>query len=151
MNRCIWPLLCLLLLGCGKDLPLPPAKPLALSSTAIDAMHGAAPGPYAVVALRDLALATDSGDALAASLYFPQGDGGFPLLLFSHGNWSTNNKYDELLSHWVSHGYAVLAPLHMDGSGGYLRGTVNLVRYGNLPNVQPESPSIRDSDQNGYP
>jgi predicted dienelactone hydrolase len=131
MNRFTWALLCLLLLGCGKDLPLPPAKALALPAAEIDAMYGAVPGPYAVVARRDISLATDSGDSLATSLFFPDEGQEFPLLLFSHGNWSDRHSYDRVIEHWVSHGYVVLAADHADCCSP-VTGIFNSLRYGQL-------------------
>jgi predicted dienelactone hydrolase len=81
-------------------------------------------------------------ELLQFKVYYPEAGrngsapGQWPILIFSHGNWSDNDKYDNVLRHWVSHGYVVLAPLHRDGSGGYLGGTIDLLREGNLGLIQ---------------
>ena len=54
-----------------------------------------------------------------------------PVVIFSHGNWSDRNKYDNLLRHWASHGYAIIAPTHLDGRS-MVRGIFNSLRYGQL-------------------
>jgi predicted dienelactone hydrolase len=73
----------------------------------------------------------DQGRSLPVRVAYPKEAGHFPLVIFSHGNWSDNTKYDRILEHWVSQGYIVLAPFHLDG-GGMARGIFNSVRYGQL-------------------
>jgi predicted dienelactone hydrolase len=128
--------LCLLLVmltaGCGEDAPLPPAYPLAVSDSVVDKLYAANPGPYTQSAVRDLMLtgASDQRD-IALNVYFPAQGEGFPLLLFSHGNWSDKDSYDRIIEHWVSHGYAVIAPDHLDCCSA-VQGIFNSLRYGQL-------------------
>lgn len=131
-------LLAILLAGCGEEVSKPPVTPLAASDAELQQFYKWGPGPYAPRVERGLEIPHPRGRAqLAFDVRFPQGDGGpWPVLLFSHGNWSTNAKYDELLNHWTSHGYAIVAPLHRDGAGGYLGGAIDMLRYGNLGLIQ---------------
>ena len=138
MIRCLC-LVLLLLAGCGEELPRAPLAPLQASEEALSGMYKWGAGPWPVAVATGSIEHPQRDQALEYRLYYPQMAGRgeqFPILLFSHGNWSGNAKYDNLIEHWVSHGYIVLAPLHMDGAGGYVSGTVNLLRYGNLGLIQ---------------
>ena len=129
-------LLSVLLLACGREPELPPAKPLQADRNLIQALPGAALGPHEVVTARDLQLSA-SGDqrALDFNLYYPASGEAYPLVLFSHGNWSNKDSYDRLIRHWVSHGYAVVAANHLDCCGAP-RGIFNALRYGKVGIVQ---------------
>ncbi len=131
-------LLLVLISGCGEEVPRPAVEPLSATQEALSALYGWGGGPHKVESQRGLSFELEGRDrVLRYNAWFPAGeDGPWPLLLFSHGNWSTNDKYDRLIEHWTSHGYVVLAPLHMDGAGGYLQGTINMLRYGNLGLIQ---------------
>ena len=134
----------LLLLGCAEEPPRPPAAPLAAANEALSQLHKWGAGPWPVAEARDLRIAHPKRDAeLRFHAYYPEvpdvADAvaePLPVLLFSHGNWSNNDKYDPLLHHWVSHGYAVLAPLHRDADGGIASSLVELVRFGRLGVIQ---------------
>ncbi|MEH6592184.1 MAG: alpha/beta fold hydrolase [Halioglobus sp.] len=126
--------LCLLglMVGCGGDVPLPPAAPLATPMATIEALPGAVPGIYDVVVAQNLTLAEDNDHrAIALNLYYPAQGQNFPLLIFSHGNWSNKDSYDNIIKHWVSHGYAVIAPDHLDCCS-MAQGIFNSLRYGQL-------------------
>lgn len=125
-------LLLVLLTGCGEDIPLPPAAPLAVDISVIDNLYAAQPGPHEISTALDLMLpATENERGLSYNLYFPTHGSAYPLLLFSHGNWSDKNEYDRIIEHWVSHGYVVIAPNHLDCCGAP-RGIFNSLRYGQL-------------------
>lgn len=48
-----------------------------------------------------------------------------PIVLFSHGAYSSGDAYDDILDHWARAGYVVLAPTHRDSvTLGVRRGTV---------------------------
>ncbi|WP_158579897.1 alpha/beta hydrolase family protein [Geodermatophilus marinus] len=48
---------------------------------------------------------------LETTIWYPtEGDGPFPLVVFSHGYLATPEKYEELLSRWSSAGMVVAAP-----------------------------------------
>lgn len=131
---------CLLLLmtACSEDVPRPPVNPLDASEAELQTLYKWGPGPWSVAVIPELQLAhPEREEPLIYNAWFPQGmTEPAPVLLFSHGNWSDFNQYDALINHWVSHGYVVVAPLHRDGGGGYLSGTVDMIRYGNLGLIQ---------------
>ena len=125
-------LLSLLLGACGDDAPLPPAQPLTADPAAIGALPGAGAGAHEVVSTRGVVLPASGAEReLQLNLYYPREGGGYPLLLFSHGNWSSKDKYDRIIEYWVSHGYAVIAPDHLDCCSA-VQGIFNSVRYGQL-------------------
>ena len=70
--------------------------------------------------VRDIALPGAGEEReLTVNLYFPAQGSDFPLLLFSHGNWSDKDSYDRIIEHWVSHGYTVVAANHLDWRNDY--------------------------------
>jgi predicted dienelactone hydrolase len=125
-------LLLALPLGCSEDIPLPPAAPLAVDDSVVDSLYGAQAGPHQMSSVPDLILPANENERdLSFNLYFPNEGKAYPLLLFSHGNWSDKSSYDRVIEHWVSHGYAVIAPDHLDCCGAP-RGIFNSLRYGQL-------------------
>jgi dienelactone hydrolase len=54
---------------------------------------------------------------------FPAEPGAYPVIIFSHGNGSSKDLYSAYTDHWVSHGYVVIQPTHMDSKslGGSMR------------------------------
>jgi predicted dienelactone hydrolase len=126
----------LMLVACGGEPELPPVEPLQADPTLVQGLPGATIGPHEVVVARDLQLPADGAQRpLDFNLYYPASGEAFPLLLFSHGNWSNKDSYDRLISHWVSHGYAVVAADHLDCCGAP-RGIFNALRYGKVGMVQ---------------
>lgn len=78
-------------------------------------LYGAAPGPYAVgrtarFAVHDPAQARD----VSLRVFFPQGQGPFPVIVYSHGAFCYPQWYAEITDHWVAHGYVVVLPDHVD-------------------------------------
>ena len=129
-------ILATLLQACGDDPVLPPAMPLAAEPAVIARLHGAEPGAYDVTVIRDLVLSGTSDERdLQLNLYFPANGTAFPLILFSHGNWSTKDSYDRVIEHRVSHGYAVVAANHLDCCSA-VKGIFNSLRYGQLGLIQ---------------
>lgn len=77
-----------------------------------------APGSY-VVESKVLTL-HDSGrnKDLNVRVSWPAGKGVFPVILFSHGYMGSENGYQPLVRHWVSHGFIVIQPRHFDSVEG---------------------------------
>lgn len=134
----------MLLTACGQELPKPEAKSLAASSEQLAQIPALQPGPYAVERIDSLLLSGGT-ESREVRLLFPgepaQGEY-FPLLLFSHGNWSDRDRYDNLLQHWVSHGYVVVAPTHLDGRS-MLRGIFNSLRHGQMGLIEARVEDLR--------
>ena len=131
--RALSALLCVgLLLACGEDVVLPPAEPLAASDAELAQIYNIESGPYGVEVVRDLSMNNPGRDRdIELSVFYPDAAQVFPLVLFSHGNWSNKDSYDRVINHWVSHGYVVIAPNHLDCCGA-VSGIFNSVRYGQL-------------------
>ena len=107
---------------------LPPVQSLTASEADLQALYGFDRGPYAVQAIDVIELPRE-GAPLDVSVFYPDADGQFPLILFSHGNFSSRDQYNSLIHHWVSHGYTVIAPDHLD-SGGTAAGIWAMTRHG---------------------
>ena len=127
-----------LLAGCGGEPPvLPEARPLSIAPEVAATIPYIAPGPHAVAAPVQQTLASDAAYDYSLPLRLllpeqtPADRQALPLIVFSHGNWSDADRYEPLLSFWVSHGYAVIAPTHLDGTS-MARGIFNSLRYGQL-------------------
>ena len=112
-----------------KPAPVVLAEARTLPADAdISVIYGLESGPYGVEIIPEVTLATRDGP-LTLSAFYPESEGAFPLILFSHGNFSNRRAYDRIIHHWVSHGYVVLAPDHLD-AGGMLNGILAMTRYG---------------------
>ena len=73
------------------------------------------PGPYAVIKnnkflINDPLQARD----LTVRVMYPDAAGPFPVIIFSTGMFCTPQLYDLITDHWVSYGYIVVQPNHMD-------------------------------------
>ena len=132
-----------LLGACGEEVELPPAAPLRVDEAVIAQLPAVLPGPHRVARALDSSLPADGERReLAFNLYYPEDGGGYPLLLFSHGNWSDKNSYDLVIEHWVSHGYAVIAPDHLDCCSA-VQGIFNSLRYGQLGLIEGRVADLR--------
>lgn len=125
-----------LLKACGGEPPvLPEATPLTIDSEVEASIPFIVPGPSTVSQPIRLTLKPDANSAydLPLRVLVPQQSASdeLPLIIFSHGNWSDADRYEPLLQFWVSHGYAVIAPTHLDGRS-MARGIFNSLRYGQL-------------------
>ncbi|WP_078083825.1 alpha/beta hydrolase family protein [Microbulbifer mangrovi] len=108
-------------------LVLAEAKPLPADAQ-LSAIYGLDPGPHPIKVVPAINLTTRDGP-LTLSGFYPEAEGIYPLVLFSHGNFSNRRAYDRIIRHWVSHGYVVLAPDHRD-AGGLLNGILAITRFG---------------------
>jgi predicted dienelactone hydrolase len=89
------------------------------------AQYSLSPGPYHVLTservLRDSARDKD----LPLQIYYPEGAGPFPVIIFSHGALASKNCYSELGRYWASFGYVSIHPSHADSvADSRFRGTL---------------------------
>ena len=104
---------------CGCSTPPQPSPEWGIPSLT----SYASPGREAVQ-VREFDLENaELGKRLPVRLSFPKASGSYPVVLFSHGAYSSKNYYDLILDHWASHGYVVIAPTHRDSTAlGVKRG-----------------------------
>jgi predicted dienelactone hydrolase len=125
----------LFLMSCSKEpVPLPDPGQLPLTEPQISALYGVtAPD----IALSDSQVQTIKVQQreLSVRLLAPAQPGQYPLLVFSHGNWSDQLQYEPLLQHWAKHGYAILS-LNHDDCCGMASGILAALRYGNLKLIE---------------
>jgi predicted dienelactone hydrolase len=85
-----------------------------VSSGCATQFAGYEPGPHAVTVdetvLRDQARGRD----IALRVAHPADAGSYPVVVFSHGAFCYPERYAVVTDHWVSHGYIVIAPNHLD-------------------------------------
>ncbi len=73
------------------------------------------PGVFTDVETETLVLDTsDRPESLVVTVTYPAAAGPHPVVVFSHGNFCDVTRYDKIVRHWVSHGYVVLQPWHLD-------------------------------------
>lgn len=118
------------LAACGKTLVLEPAEPLGDARAELAKMPGYDSGPFERILAEDVVLKVKGFDDVNLRVWYPRRDDAAPVIIFSHGNWSDVDRYDKVLAHWASYGFAVVAGRHLDGKS-MARGIFNALRYGN--------------------
>lgn len=58
-------------------------------------------------------------------IYFPQGAGPFPVIVFSHGLGGSRDGYEYLGRHWASHGYVSVHVQHAGSDSSVWQGTLH--------------------------
>ncbi len=84
-----------------------------LAGAALVVAGCAAAAPSRVV-VADLRLPVDGTRDLPLRVFYPQSGRPLPVVLFSHGAYSSGEHYDAVLRAWAAAGYVVLAPTHRD-------------------------------------
>ncbi|MGB3509853.1 MAG: hypothetical protein WBA93_11530 [Microcoleaceae cyanobacterium] len=72
------------------------------------------PGSYPVEETDRLALEVEGNRTLPLRIYYPKGEGKFPVILFSHGVGASKARYSLLSKFWASYGYVIIHPTHAD-------------------------------------
>jgi pimeloyl-ACP methyl ester carboxylesterase len=79
------------------------------------ALYKIEPGPYAVRNIDKMTLLDAVQDRdITLRILYPEAAGPFPLVVFSTGAFCYPQMYDRITGHWVSHGYVVVEPNHLD-------------------------------------
>ena len=88
---------------------------LAAAASSNETLYKIEPGPYDVRIVDELTLndAVQGRDVTLRVLY-PDGVGPFPLVVYSTGAFCWPQMYDPVTTHWVSHGYVVITPNHLE-------------------------------------
>ncbi|MEE8305904.1 MAG: alpha/beta fold hydrolase, partial [Gammaproteobacteria bacterium] len=96
----------------GCTLPPPPSPDWAIPSLTSYSASGA----HRVVVDELLVEHPALQKQLPVRISFPREDGRFPIIVFSHGAYSSKDDYNVVLDHWASHGYVVIAATHSDST-----------------------------------
>jgi dienelactone hydrolase len=70
--------------------------------------------PYAVGIADNLTLTTASKRQMPLKIYYPESQGVFPVIIFSHGAGASKDSAEALGRFWASHGYISIHPTHAD-------------------------------------
>jgi dienelactone hydrolase len=77
------------------------------------------PGPYEVQSNNELSLHDAVQDRdVHLQVAWPSGKGPYPVVVFSHGAFCYSQQYVRITDFWVSHGYIVISPDHLDSPNG---------------------------------
>jgi predicted dienelactone hydrolase len=60
--------------------------------------------------------------AVPLKIYYPKGDGPYPVIIFSHGLGGTRENYEYLGSYWAAHGYVSVHLQHIGSDDAVWRG-----------------------------
>ena len=55
---------------------------------------------------------------MSLRIVYPDQGGPFPIIVFSHGTFSSSEKYNLVVEFWAEHGYVVILPNHLDANYG---------------------------------
>lgn len=93
-----------------------------ISTTSAVAEHtlyrGTAPPlPVSVADTIELAVPHDDRVLRLRTVYPEQGES-YPLIVLSHGTFSSNERYDRVAKYWAGQGYVVILPQHIDANYG---------------------------------
>lgn len=82
---------------------------------AASAQYPPTSGPYKVLTIDELVLHDSARNKqVPVRIYYPQGAGPFPVIIFSHGLYGSKDAYFALGEYWASHGYVSIHPSHAD-------------------------------------
>ena len=91
------------------------AAVFAASAEAGDSAYKAEPGSHEVQLVENLILEDPLQDRdIDLRVLFPKESGRYPLVVLSAGAFCYPQLYDVFSSHWVSHGYVVITPNHIE-------------------------------------
>lgn len=122
-------LLSLSLVGCQMFTPPDPAS------------YKSSPGPNEVAFVESVTLPYAEQDKdLIIQVSYPEGLAGpSPLIVFSHGALCAKNTYSSIVNHWVSHGYVVIEPTHLDSA---TLGKTQFMELGRIADTRPGDMSL---------
>ena len=73
------------------------------------------PGTFPVHSMETISLKDNlRGTDVSVRVYYPEGEGPFPVLAFSHSVRGNKDMFSAISTQWASHGYVVVHPQHDD-------------------------------------
>ena len=78
-------------------------------------------GPLEIISngTAELAMPLDNREMLVRVIYPNQG-GPYPIIVFSHGTFSSGEKYNLVVEFWAKRGYVIILPNHLDANYGVI-------------------------------
>ncbi len=87
----------------------------ALAAAAQSAQYHPDSGPHKVLTVERIVLHdAERNKDVPLKIYYPQGSGSFPVIIFSHGAFASKDSYWALGEYWASYGYVSIHPSHAD-------------------------------------
>jgi len=102
-------------------------------------------GPHKVMTVDALVLHDSArGKDVPLKIYYPDGPGPFPVIVFSHGAFASKEAYWALGEYWASYGYVSIHPSHDDSrdDSGYRGGLMPALRDSKLWESRPRDISF---------
>lgn len=65
-------------------------------------------------------LVPDEDRELPLRIVYPDGEGPYPVIVLSHGTFSSGRRYDAVAGYWAARGYVVMLPDHVDANYGVI-------------------------------
>ncbi|MDH3512568.1 MAG: hypothetical protein OER85_17115 [Gammaproteobacteria bacterium] len=88
---------------------------LSTAACSHETLYKFEPGPFEVTTIDALAIHDSVQDRdVQLRVLYPGGAGPFPVVVYSTGMFCYPQMYDRVITHWVSHGYVVIQPNHLD-------------------------------------
>jgi predicted dienelactone hydrolase len=109
------------------------------------ARYGPDAGPHKVLTVDHLVLRDSARNkGLPVKIYYPDGEGPFPVIIFSHGAFASKDTYWALGEYWASYGYVSIHPSHDDSrkDSGYRGGLMQVIRDSRLWESRPRDISF---------
>jgi len=101
----------------SSALPAAASSASPVAGSEITGSYKLAEGPHAVTEVPDIVLhdAKRNKD-LHLRIFYPNGRGPYPVIVFSHGAGGSQSCCDALTRHWATYGYITLQPTHDDST-----------------------------------
>jgi len=118
---------------------------LVLAVAAQAAEYSAERGPHQVLTVEQVSLHDSARHKdLRLKIYYPEGPGPFPVIVFSHGLYGSKDSYWALGEYWASYGFVSIHPSHEDSrkDGGYRKGLRQAIEDPELWESRPKDISF---------
>jgi len=90
---------------------------LCLWSSGAWCQYAQTSGPYKVLTVENIVLHDPARNKdIPIKIYYPAGEGPFPVIIFSHGALASKDRYSALGEFWASYGYVSIHPSHGDSA-----------------------------------
>ncbi|MEJ2138989.1 MAG: hypothetical protein P8Y61_06005 [Gammaproteobacteria bacterium] len=94
---------------------------ICLLSSAAFAAKGLYPGQSSALEVsvdRSVALRAADERPVPLKIFYPESGGPYPLIVLSHGTFSSIDRYGRIAGYWAGQGYVVILPQHKDADYG---------------------------------